>query len=108
MVALDRVKKFVLDLSLTDWVDVKIISKEKNIIDFSLNYRAMIGEEMFEVYRVDNAHGYLHEQRYWISPQPIPIKMVSGNLKNAFDFYFEQILQNFGRYRGYYLKKLGK
>jgi hypothetical protein len=55
---------------------------------------------------VDTAHEYLHEQRFWISPEPIPLTQ-QGPLQYVFEFYMEQIRNNFERYRKYYMEKKG-
>jgi hypothetical protein len=67
-----------------------------------LNYRAFINKKWFEVYRVDNYHGYLHEQKFWRSPKPIPLDLKWIPLKMIVDKYIEDIIQNFKKYRGYF------
>lgn len=51
-----------------------IISKGK-IIDFAINVSILEDEKTIDVYRVDTKHGYLHEQKFWLSPKPLPIDM---------------------------------
>ena len=100
-------KEFAVPLSATDFLDVKMEFEKNSVIGFSLNYRAKIGENFFAIYRVDTAHGFLHEQRYWITPEPIPIPTMGKELNDIFNFYLEQIRQNFERYRKYYIERMG-
>ncbi len=99
-------KKFVIPLTLEDLLDVKFEVEQNKVQGFSLNYRTKIGESFFEVYRVDSAHGFLHEQRYWLTPEPIPIPTMGKDLNDVFNFYLDQIRQNFGRYKKYYLDRM--
>ncbi len=100
-----RAKRFRIPLSEGNILDVKIKIKDGDIKDFALNLRCKIKDEWHEVYRVDTAHGYLHEQRYWISPEPISL-MQHVSLQYAFEFYMEQIRNNFERYSRHYLEKI--
>lgn len=97
-----NLKKYCVPLSERDFLDVKLKVERKKVVDFSLNYRAKIEENFFEVYRVDTAHGLLHEQRFWLTPEPIPIPSMERNLNYLFNFYLDQIKNNFKRYRKYY------
>lgn len=106
MVCLERRKKFEIPLSPDDVLDVNLEVERNKVTGFSLNYRTKIGESFFEVYRVDTAHASLHEQRYWITPEPIPIPAIGKELKEIFDFYLDHIKENFGRYRKYYLERM--
>ncbi|MBI4044639.1 MAG: hypothetical protein HY392_02940 [Candidatus Diapherotrites archaeon] len=99
-------KKFTIPLTSMDFLDVKL-KIENNIVEaFALNYRTKIEESFYEVYRVDTAHGFLHEQRYWITPEPIPIPAMGKDLNDIFNFYLDQIKENFERYKKYYLDRM--
>ena len=102
-----KLKKFTADLSVSDFLDVKLKTEKNKVVEFSLNYRAMIGERYYEVYRIDMAHGYLHEQRYWISPEPIPLDAPSSDLNFNVTFFMSEIKKNFERYKRYFLQKGG-
>jgi len=106
VVCLGKWKKFVIPLTETDLLDVKLEVEKNKVQGFSLNYRTKIGESFFAVYRVDTAHGFLHEQRYWLTPEPIPIPTMGKDLNDVFNFYLEQIKQNFERYRNYYFDRM--
>lgn len=97
-------KKFTLELSAVDVMDVKLRIEKNNVVEFSLNYRTMIDGRYYEVYRVDTAHGYLHEQKCWVSPEPIPLHL-HNDLNYIFDFYFDHIKENFERYKKHYFTK---
>jgi len=77
------------------------VKQKKKIVKFSLNYRAFINGKWEEIYRVDNFHGFLHEQRFWRSPHPIPLK---DNLpmNSIFTKYLKVIKENYKRYRSYF------
>lgn len=101
-----RIKGFRIPLSEDNILDVKLEIEEGGIKGFALNLRCKIEDAWYQVYRVDTAHGYLHEQRFWISPEPIPV-MQHTSLLYTFEFYMEQIRNSFERYRKYYLEKMG-
>lgn len=100
-----RTKRFRIPLSEGNILDVKLNIREGDIKGFVLNLRCRIGDEWHEVYRVDTAHGYLHEQRYWVSPEPIPL-MQHTSMQYAFEFYMGHVRKNFSRYRRYYLERM--
>ncbi len=59
-----KTKKFTVTISSEDFLDVTIEYEKKAIRKFALNYRAIVKGKMREIYRVDNFHGFLHEQRF--------------------------------------------
>lgn len=107
VVCLAKWKRFVIPLTEADLLDVKLETEGNKVKSFSLNYRTKLGESFFEVYRVDTAHGFLHEQRYWITPEPIPVPTMGNDLNDVFNFYLDQIRTNFERYKRYYLERMG-
>ncbi|MFH1391799.1 MAG: hypothetical protein ABIH20_05795 [Candidatus Diapherotrites archaeon] len=79
---------------------------EKNkVVEFSLNYRTLVEGHFQEVYRVDTAHGFLHEQCYWVSHKPISVAFIGRDLNDTYNFYFDKLQENFKRYKWYYLDK---
>ncbi len=96
----------MIPLTGADLLDVKLEIEKNKVRGFSLNYRAKIGENFFAVYRVDTAHGFLHEQRYWLTPEPIAIPTMGRELNDVFNFYLDQIKQNFEKYRNYYVNRM--
>lgn len=101
-----RTKRFRIPLSEGNMLDVRLEIEGGDLKGFALNLRCKIEDVWYQVYRVDTAHGYLHEQRFWISPEPMPL-MQHGALQHVFEFYMEQMRENFERYRKYYLEKMG-
>ena len=101
-----RIKRFRLPLSEDSMLDIKLEIENRTIKGLVINLRCKIDDAWYQVYRIDTAHGYLHEQRFWISPEPIPI-MQHTSLQYVFEFYMEQIRNNFERYRKYYMEKIG-
>ena len=97
-------KKSLLPLSPTDILDMTLDTEKGKVMGFVLNYRTKIGNKFYPVYRVDNRHGYLHEQKYWLSPTRIPIK-IDKPLKIVYDEYSENIKNNWERYKTLYINK---
>ncbi len=56
-------------------LDFRWMIKKGKVIDFAINASLLEDGKFTDVYRVDTKHGYLHEQRFWISPKPIPLDM---------------------------------
>jgi len=69
-----QLKKYTIVLSATDIIDITIFKKGNNLKKFALNYRSLINETWIVVYRVDNYHSFLHEQRFWRGKEPIRIQ----------------------------------
>jgi len=103
---LPKFKNYTIPLGSTDVLDIKLKVEKNHIVAFSLNYRAKIGKDFFQIYRVDTAHGFLHEQRFWITPEPIPIPKMGKELKEIFEFYLDSIKGNYLRYRKYYEERM--
>ncbi|HID26775.1 MAG TPA: hypothetical protein EYP22_02875 [Methanosarcinales archaeon] len=104
---MQRIKKFKIPLTDKDLIDVKIITEKNEVIGFVLNYRAKFEDVWYQVYRVDTCHRYLHEQRFWITPEPISLPRFSEiSFKYVFDFYLQQIKSNYQRYRKYYQERM--
>lgn len=108
MVFVVKWKKYTIVLSDEDLLDVELEIDKDKVVGFALNYRTKTEESFYEVYRVDTAHGYLHEQKYWISPDPIPIMGFVGDLNYNATFYVLEIKKNFEKYKKYFLQKRGE
>lgn len=98
-------KKFRIKLEYESIVDVTLIIKNNAVNGFVINYRSRISGEWHDIYRVDTCHGYLHEQRFWRSPEPIRLPETAP-LKLIFDFYLDEIKNNYERYLRYYKNAL--
>ncbi len=102
-------KEFTTVLTNEDLIDVKLAWEDNQLWRFAINYRANIGDLWYEVYRVDNYHGFLHEQKFWRSPQPIIINDKDGwSLKMVFEYYLDEVHYNFQGYRSYFEEALNK
>jgi hypothetical protein len=99
-----KIKKFKKDIGLNNKIDVKIEIQDSEITGFVINLRCLINGKWHEVYRVDTAHGYLHEQRHWISEKPIPIDQYTS-LRNTIEYYINIIENNCERYKRYFIEK---
>ena len=103
-----RTKIFLIPLSDKDLIDVRLTTEKKEIVGFVLNYRAKFEDVWYQIYRVDTSHGYLHEQRFWITPEPIALpKFADFSLKYVFDFYLRRIKEGYQRYRQCYRERMG-
>lgn len=87
-------------------VDYKIVIELGEIVYFSINV-SIVGKEFPEdVYRVDTAHGYLHEQRFWESPKPLEVDRVwFRNYSEAFNYYRKEVARNCLRWAKLYVLK---
>jgi hypothetical protein len=102
-------KEFTTVLTSEDLIDVKLTWEDNELQKFAINYRAYIEEKWYEVYRVDNYHDFLHEQKFWRSPAPIIIKdKECWSLKMVFEHYLEEVYCNFQDYRSYFEDALDK
>lgn len=102
-------KKFTIMLTADDALDVTLNFENHQIVKFALNYRAWINEQWCEVYRVDNYHGFLHENRMWQDRKAIPIKdKESWRLEIVVDYYVDEINLNFPRYKLLFEEELKK
>ena len=95
--------KFTTVLTPEDLLDVTLHIEKQELIKFALNYRALIRGMWRVVYRVDNFHGFLHEQKFWRNPKPIRIEgKTSEDLDAVRKEYVTQIFENYKRYRQYF------
>lgn len=96
-------KKFTTVLTTEDVLDVTLEIRKKLIGKFALNYRALIGDNWEPIYRVDNFHRFLHEQKFWRSPKPIHLEKEKHLSNNAIvDKYTDKIVKNFLKYKSYF------
>ena len=100
-------RRYTFPLSSKDVVDLLFEIEEGRVVDFVINFRSLIQDTWHEIYRVDTSHGYLHEQRFWISPKPISLpRMADMPLEQIVNTYLEKAKQNYERYKKYYLENL--
>ncbi len=99
-----KFKRYSIELTPQDILDVVLIWQQVGILTkFALNYRAYIHGKWYEIYRVDNYHGFLHEQKFWRSPHPIPLPhQENWSISMILEEYRNQIIDNFERYRSYF------
>ena len=83
-----------------------IIKEDDKFKRFAINYSAKINDKWLAVYRVDNYHGFVHEQRLWISNDPISLpEYESMDLKDVFDIFFQKVREGHSRFRKYFEEK---
>ncbi|MBU0979190.1 MAG: hypothetical protein KJ709_00155 [Nanoarchaeota archaeon] len=95
--------RFTKVLTAVDLLDVTLHIEKKEVRKFALNYRAWIKDECIPVYRVDNFHGFLHEQRFWRDKRPIRLEE-DMPLKEVVRKYTRYIILNFEKFKSYYEK----
>lgn len=92
-----------------DILDISLEIEKKQIGKFALNYRALVKNKWVPIYRVDNFHGFLHEQRLWRTKEPIPLDDEEYYTRNdVVDRYIDQISNNFQKYKSYYKESSNK
>jgi len=102
-----REKRYSIIFGLEDILDVKLLISEGGLLGFVLSYRARIGDEWCEVFRVDTAHGYLHMQRFWESRKPRGLREFEDMpLEAAFYHFLDRIKGNWKRYRTYMERRM--
>ena len=103
-----KTKRYSLTLTPYDVLDVVLMWEQRGVLTkFALNYRAQIHSKWHEIYRVDNYHGFLHEQKFWRSSRPIPIVHHQGwPVDSILEEYRNQIIENFEKYRSYFEREL--
>lgn len=104
-------KVYSIETYLTDEdaLDVRIEVEKGEVLNFSINYRILADEEWCQVYRIDTAHGYLHEQRYWISTESIrlePKEKAFTTKKELLNHCIDGVKHNYWLYKKLYLDKL--
>lgn len=96
--------KFARALTSEDYLDITLFYKKGKIIKFALNYRAVVKGKLHPIYRVDNYHGFLHEQRLWRTKKPMPLAEIGLSNNEIVEKYIDEIYMNFYKYKGYYTK----
>jgi hypothetical protein len=101
-------------LTPDDMVDVTMETEASGpvVVHIVVNYRARFketGDRWHEIYRVDTCHRYLHEQRFWIGPDPIPLNAGTRTLEQVMYETFDKISREYLRLKQLYRKeKLGE
>jgi hypothetical protein len=101
---------YEIHLSIDDILD---ITRRRNgsgkVTHVVVNYRARFqetGDEWHEIYRIDNSHGYLHEQRFWIGPDPIRLEIGHRTLLDMVHETIEKLKKNHMQYKQKFRMKL--
>ena len=86
-------------------IDVRFRTERGRVIDFSINVSVIEGDRRRDVYRVDTAHGHLHEQRFWRSPKPESIESQYPDYNTAFNEKRKEVMENLERWVKLFKKK---
>ncbi|MEE9610683.1 MAG: hypothetical protein V3W19_05490 [Desulfatiglandales bacterium] len=101
------IRDFEIPLTSKDVIDVRLIKKRDTITGFVINLRCNFRDAWHQVYRVDTAHGFLHEQRFWLSPEPKSLpKFDAYPLQRVFEHFMKHVRMNHERYRRLYKEKM--
>lgn len=88
-------------------LEIKWTKKGKDLVEFSINFTIEFESKRIPVYRVDNHHGYLHEQKLWRDERPIPIYgFENWSAKAVFDHFFEECKLNCLKFKKFMIEKL--
>ena len=103
-----KIKKFTTVITPEDYLDVILYFDNNEVIKFALNYRAVIDGKWHAIYRVDNFHGFLHEQRFWRTKEPIPLEQGNKSSKIIIKEFTDKIMLNFMKYKKYFRQSIGE
>ena len=84
-------------------IDFRFAAEKGKIKDFAINVALVEDERAEDVYRVDTKHKYLHEQRFWVSPEPKELDYVNYNA--AFKDKKEEVLKNYKKWVKWFKEK---
>lgn len=111
MLKLVNIKKKDIEVYLDEKnkINFTIIKEDNKFKRFAINYSANIDGKWYAVYRADNHHGFIHEQRLWLTKDPIPLpEYEEMDLKEVFDIFFDRVKNGFLRFRSYYEDSIKK
>jgi hypothetical protein len=74
--------RYAEELSENDVIDVRFTKHNNILLRVAVNYRTFIDGRWHDVYRMDNHHGFLHEQKLWIDKEPRPLPAEEESLDN--------------------------
>jgi hypothetical protein len=88
-------------------IDVNLVRMQGQIIEFAVNYSTLL-EDWHPVYRIDNHHGFVHEQRLWIDkkPRPVSIELPNGDARELIRAIVAHITIEHTRYRQWMMESL--
>ena len=73
-------------------VDIYWKSEKGKILEFSINLSILNETESSDVYRIDTAHGSLHEHKFWKTEKPEKINL---DYTEAFREKIDKVLENY-------------
>lgn len=92
-------KDFTDYLAADNEMIVRIETERGIVVNFRVQYQAMIDDVLYPVVRYDNAHGYPHRDLLDQNGDTIMETPVDGNLKDALRLAITDIKENWPRYR---------
>jgi hypothetical protein len=87
----------------------RVYDENDKLVGFVINFISKIKEKWYDIYRVDTAHGFLHEQKFWKTKEPIPLpEFEKRSLYDVFDIFFERLKNNWRVCRELYIKNMNR
>jgi hypothetical protein len=103
-----KTKSFAIALSATDAIKVKLHISKGEVAKFAINLEAFAGGDIAVVYRVDLAHGRLHEHRNWrIDADRIVERpdLIGASMGDIVVSVLDEVKANYERWRELYMKR---
>lgn len=54
-------KQYELIFTPTDWLRIRVLTKRGRVLQFLVQYEALIDDQLHVISRYDNAHGFIHQ-----------------------------------------------
>ena len=87
-------------------IDLLFAVDSGRVAKFSINLSVLCGGEALDVYRVDTAHGRLHEQKFWQTGEPIWLEeRGKADYSREFAQYRELVAKNWARWTRLFKEK---
>ena len=58
-------ENYEVELDDKNKINIRIIKEHNKLVKFAINLSSYLNGKWHAVYRVDNYHGFLHEQKLW-------------------------------------------
>tara|TARA_Y100000310_G_C20666695_1_gene807922 strand:+ start:1001 stop:1324 length:324 start_codon:yes stop_codon:yes gene_type:complete len=100
-------ENYEVELDDKNKINIRIIKEHNKLVKFAINLSSYLNGKWHAVYRVDNYHGFLHEQKLWRTKKPIPLTTHEyASLSKVIKYYNYLIKQEYKKFREYFDEKL--
>ncbi len=87
-----------IDIDNKARIDTRFKVDKSKVVFFSINVGLILDDKIVDVYRVDTAHDYPHEQKFWRSEKPIKLGDKMRDYKNIFHKKQKEVEKNYIKY----------